>query len=196
MKTIEFKDGMKIQIRKFTEDEFCEMQDKKTALMTPGVFVKDPLDDGDEEVMNCITHPDRETVEKYFKRYARASNHIRRELMILAGESVDCYVEKSIEEDEILKSKHGEDIIGVSVDGTILGMRRLTRLESKVLDRELGEKKFFSHHSFAKLGRSHVLPEYQEKANELFNNYPILYVNLGAFLLRESNGEVAQFEKK
>lgn len=187
IKTIELIGGPTLTLRTPTEEEAITISDKRLDLMTPGVIVRDYLDDGDEEILDCILSPEKKEIDEWVEDYPLLTTKLLEVLRDLGGDHVP------VEKEETVSQTHGKKTIGVKVDNVLLGLQKISRYEFKVLQRELGEKKRVTMRSLASLVKTHVLPDYKEAAERLFQKYAYLSMNLGAFLFNAASVQVHDF---
>ena len=84
-KTITIEGGPSITIRRPTEEELIAYLDKKAIISTGERVSNDAFQDGDGELLSCVTSPSRTEMEELLEDFPRLNVHLEGAIMALSG---------------------------------------------------------------------------------------------------------------
>lgn len=180
-KIIRLASGQSITVRKPTEAEALAFADKRQDAQDPDRAPQDACDDGDEELLACVTSPSREEVEEILEDFPLAIRHIADAVRELGGDALQMREDPSLVSEE-MRTAHGKRLIGLRVGEEVaLVLRKVGRVEMKFLQRDCTREKR-SRPSFAQLAalaKEHVI---SGASAGIWEKYPFLSANLGLIL--------------
>ncbi len=161
-----------ITLRRPTEREVLAKIQKRMNIET-GKYPVDALDDGDEEVLDCVTAPDRAQVEEWLE-----------DAPLLMKPLEDAFDELAGGGEAVLPADRGElppevlekqrRVIAVRHGGQLLGLTRIGRVEFKLIKRN---RDYMT--GVAQLGRGHLVHGTIDATT-----WPSLAAQLGTHLLQ------------
>ena len=171
MKQIETAFGP-VTMRKPTEKEVLAKMQKRLNVET-GRYPIDALDDGDEEVLDCVTAPDRAQVEEWLEDAPRLIEPLEAAFDELAGgaENVVPADRGELPPEVLAKQRR---VIAVRHGGQLLGLTRIGRVEFKLIKRN---RDYMT--GVAQLGRGHLVHGTIDATT-----WPSLAAQLGTHLLQ------------
>lgn len=171
MKQIETAFGP-VTMRKPTEKEVLAKMQKRLNVET-GRYPIDALDDGDEEVLDCVTAPDRAQVEEWLEDAPRLIEPLEAAFDELAGGAENVVpADRGELPPEVLEKQRR--VIAVRHGGQLLGLTRIGRVEFKLIKRN---RDYMT--GVAQLGRGHLVHGTIDATT-----WPSLAAQLGTHLLQ------------
>ena len=202
-KTLILEDGPSLVIRKPTEAEVTAYLDKRQIVEEGERPSGDATDDGDRELIACVTAPDQAGVLSLLEDYPLLNRDIRRAFMDLAGDGVTLR-----RDDSLITEAHrvaGSRLVAFAVTEPATApvtvvMTKLSRFEVKALEHEVRQagRKSPIPSAMAKLARAHVVALATEAsaARELLDRVPLLAPNLGMQLFLAARAKLKAAEGK
>lgn len=172
-------------VRRPTEAEALALAQKRLQVRQ-GQYPVDALDDGDEEILDCVVDPARDLVEAALDEAPRLAELLEKAVLELAGDQLDVLPDQLREgadpvdrELADLREKHGR-VAAVTYGDTKLLITKIGRVEWKLFKRRTDTMK-----AMADLGRAHLVSGVIDPAQ-----HPLLAAKLGAYLVRLAGGAV------
>lgn len=167
-----------ITMRRPLEREVLAKMQKRLNVET-GKFPVDALDDGDEEILACVTAPAREEVDEWLEDAPLLIDLLEHAFDELAGNAPVQPAALS-ELPEEVRTRYPR-LVAVRHDGQLLGLTKVTRVEFKLIKRN---KDYMT--AVAQLGRGHLVHGGPIDAAA----YPTLAAQLGTHLLQMASKKV------
>lgn len=161
-----------VTLRRPTEREVLAKMQKRLNVET-GKYPVDALDDGDEEVLDCVTAPERAQVEEWLDEAPLLMDLLDKAFDELAGQAAEVQPAGRGELPAELQERHGARLVAVRHGGTLYGLTRLARVEFKLVKRN---RDYMA--AVAALGRGHLVHGTIDAAA-----WPSLAAQLGTHLL-------------
>lgn len=180
--------GLAITLRQPGQDEVLRFLDKRAASQDPDNTRGDFLDDGDEELLGCVTSPDRARMDAFVEDRPLATAKIAEAFRELAGAGLQLDEAPELVTEELRTAHARTDgscpLVGFKAGELRLVLRRLSRMETKLLQRETAAagRKVPSAAQLAEAGRQHLVQPAGEAAAVLWGRYPLLAYSLGLLL--------------
>lgn len=197
--TLILEDGPSITIRKPTEAEVVAYLDKRQIVEEGDRPSGDATDDGDRELVSCVTSPDQAGMLSLLEQYPLLNRDLRRAFMELGGDAVQMR-----RDDALITEAHrvaGSYLIAFSISEPATApitvvLQKLSRFETKALEHEVRQagRKGPIPSAMAKLARSHVVAPQAEVAavRELLDRVPLLAPNLGLQLFLAARAKLKE----
>ena len=191
-KTIVLEDGTKITMQKPTRQQALAYSEKRDlSRRNQG----GALDDGDEEILACITHPSPEEMDEILADYPLlTAMDLATMFEELAGAGVTLNLKPTLLTPE-LKAQN-KRIVGYEVDGLPLVAKKLSRMEIKFFQREYALKKTMPYKHLSGFGETHVLPPFVDNYHKLVEKYPMFPISFGSALISQAMAKLQDDEKK
>lgn len=168
-----------ITLRRPLEREVLAKMQKRLNVET-GKFPVDASDDGDEEILDCVTAPEREQIEEWLDDAPLLIDLLERAFDELAGGDTTVQPAALSELPEEVRAKHPR-LVAVRHGGQLLGLTKVTRIEFKLIKRN---KDYMA--AVAQLGRGHLVHGGPVDSAE----HPTLAAQLGTHLLQMASKKV------
>ena len=197
--TIEIENGPTLILRSLTEEEAIKLQDKKTASMMLAKEKKydaNLLDDGDEEILQCVISPSREELNELIEDKPFLTFKLHEVLLEISGFNQPIEKVEEVEQNEEMVKKYTKRIIGFKINDTIIGCKKISRLAAKLMYKEVAASGWMSSKTLVKAMKEHLLPEYREEANKLFSEYGCASMQLAGALFNLAFVQVNDFAGK
>lgn len=186
-----------VVIRRPTLDETLAFLDKRAAIEHGDRPSLDHTDDGDAEILACVTSPDVATVEALLEDYPASSGMLREFYKMLAGAGVAASLVKTTAPETLPDHKrllalkvttpaHGE---------IVLCFKRLGRFEVKVLELETAKagRRYILASQLAPLVKSHAVcadEDARKLAREVLDAHPLLVAAIGKRLIEAAQARI------
>ncbi len=161
-----------ITLRRPTELQVLAKMQKRLNVET-GKFPVDALDDGDEEILDCVTAPEREQLEEWLEDAPRLIELLEDAFDDLAGNGEQLQPAALSELPEEVRTRYPR-LVAVRHAGKLLGLTRVSRVEFKLIKRN---RDYMA--AVAQLGRGHLVHGGPIDSAE----HPTLAAQLGTHLL-------------
>lgn len=168
-------------VRRPTEAEALSLAQKRLQVRQ-GQYPVDALDDGDEEILDCVVDPARDLVEAALDEAPRLAELLEKAVLELAGDQLDVLPDQAKGEDPALAElrKQHPRLVAVTYGDLRLAVTRIGRVEWKLFKRRTDTMK-----AMADLGRAHLVSGVIDPAQ-----HPLLAAKLGAYLVKIAGGAV------
>lgn len=170
-------------VRRPTEAEALALAQKRLQVRQ-GQYPVDALDDGDEEILDCVVNPARDLVEAALDEAPRLAELLEKAVLELAGDPLDVLSDQLREaaDDPALAElrKQHPRLVAVTYGDLRLAVTRIGRVEWKLFKRRTDTMK-----AMADLGRAHLAEGTIDSAA-----HPLLAAKLGAYLVKIAGGAV------
>ncbi len=177
-KTIETAFGP-ITLRKPTERETLTKMQKRANVET-GKFPVDAVDDGDEEIIDCVTSPERGQLEEWLEDAPRLIEPLERAFDELAGGVENVQTGDRAQVPAELLTQHGKRLVVAQHAGKTYALTRVSRVEFKLIKRQ---KDYMA--GVAQLGRNHLVYGTIDATA-----WPSLAAQLGTYILQMASKAV------
>ena len=192
--------GVALTLRPFTEAEAVAYADKELAAMRPQERLADYLDDGDDEVIACVTSPDKAAVLELLEEYPGASSQLAHHVWGISGIGMQIR-ERPVTDEEKAEHPEHKRLWGCAVtsaEGALVAsllLRKLSRMELKFMQQAPETKKRgrILYADLAKSSKAHTLSGADPA---LWEAWPGLSTALGALLLSLAQATVTAVEGK
>lgn len=204
-------------MRKPTYAEALSYLDKR-ALLQQGIRQKDIRDDGDYELLACVTSPGPVQMEELLEEFPYSNANLRQAFEEMAGGETaferDDSLSPAANGGSVIAFGCGEEMERVVVDGVVqmdehgspktrvknplvLTMTKVGRVEAKVLDMDVLDqgRRMAIPSQIADLARKHAAATTKEEGagiSALLDDRPIFVVRLGYMLLQAARAKVAR----
>lgn len=191
-KTITLANGLAITMRRPSEAELLRYLDKRRDIQLNIRPSGDANDDGDLEIIACVTSPSRDVITELFEEYPRVGETLLEAFGELGGALL------AVRRDDAALTEEnraaGKRVIGCIAGEMLIALKKLSRFEIKALEFEAREQKQHAPRTsaLAVLVRSHVVASVEQVASirALLDENPFVVARLGqllyeAALLRE-----------
>jgi len=220
--TLDTSGPVTITMRKPTPAEVLAYMDKRSLLKQGIRPSADACDDGDYELLACVTSPSATQMEALLDEYPYSNGVLRQAFEEMSGDGILCERDDSLATDEhrkagaIIAFGYGEEAERVIVDGKVqmdesgtpklrvkdpqvLVLTKLSRYEAKALDMvvvETGRKSPLPS-EVADLARRHVVARASVEGEKgaiaaLLDDRPAFLANLGFRLLQAARAKIAR----
>lgn len=191
LKHFTLETGQKITIETPTKQSILSYVEKREAARNNKL---DRKDDGDKDILDAITYPAQEEILELLEEYPLLSIDLGTAFEEIAGIGLTVERKPSLITDE-LKAQHGR-IVGYTIDGQDLVVKKLSRNEVKFWQRELMHTKQIPYKHMSGLADSHVLQPYRDAYEQLSQKYPALCLVVGQALMNDASTKLESDEKK
>ena len=146
-----------------------------------GRYSVDALDDGDEEVQDCVVSPSRGELEELLEDAPGLADVLENAINELAGGAFEVLPgDQAALITEELRQKHGPRLVVATHAGESYVLRKLSRVELKLLERRQDQIK-----ATAEAGRAHLVQGTIDPVR-----WPMLAAQLGTYLLQQTRAKV------
>jgi len=164
---------------------------------TEGGIEANVTDDGDEQIISCVTTHTEDETRALLARFPLLSKNLRVVFNNICQDDIRVVPNQTIVTPELkAKNPKVEEFLSYEVNGTPLIFSLVTRVEVKFFEREQSKLKRLPYKYMCGLPDAHVLLEYKEPYDQLCVEHPFLPFVMGTQLLSEGGVEVIESEGK
>jgi len=194
-KELRLENGVVIVMRKPSPEEATEYLDKR-AVATEGGGQLNALDDGDNEILQCVLSPCKEEVLELLEEYPGLSAELRDAYKQLGNDRIRVEMDHTLVTAELTEEQKTKRLIGYKIADQPLVAKKISRVEMKFFEREMSKLKRVPRKMLAMWASTHVLPKYGETYKTLCQQHPFLPVLLGMDLYGHAHVGMKDVEGK